>query len=519
MQTRTIWIGVSLLATAGIAWALLGRDATAPGRGPATGANAPEDGTGTTPLPRRRPKIRIAGEVVDEAGVPVKGATVYVLDKKRPGADRDKIDHEVSDASGRWQLRTRTTVGMWIGAVARGYRTALLDGDGVDASKKIVHVLERSPALTVTVVDGAGEPVGQAGVQLSPWPPGGTYFCPGPLCRQGEQWAVTDVQGRCTFRQDVAAPVLVRAVLDGFHAEPGAAWMPDCTGETRITVRPNASFHLTLATQGKPPAPAGRLVTLEFLDPETGDLRAAFTETLRDDGSVRLERALMPGTYHVAVAVPGSPAVLVHGVVVGAAGDGPTRAQAEVPPPAGAALGRLVVRLEGNTATRRIKGRRRAPLSFLLRTDGPWRTIGWQPGAPERFDASRQRLEFELRPGTYRLLVADVLTGRAAQEGAVVVKGGEDAELTLTMALGQYGALPAAETDGVYVRRLEARDSDGALPLFGSSRDGRQRFSRGIDLIARKVRGEDVVIGPYPLDEFELVLHHSDGSKKTATYR
>ena len=518
MRTRTIWIGVTALAAAGIVWVLATHEPSRPGAG-AGDPPGGRKGAVTVPVRPRAPEVRIAGEVLDEAGLPIKGATVYVLDKKRPGADRDKVDHEVTDASGRWRLQTRTTVDTWIGAVAPGYRTGLIDGDGVDASKQIVHVLVRSPALTVTVVDRAGEPLAQAGVQLAPWPPGGTYFCPGPLCRQGEQWAVTDAQGRCTFRQDVAAPVLVSAFLDGYHAHPGSAWLPDAVGETRLAMHPNASFHLAL-TSGGAPLETADLVTVSFFDATNGNGAAAFTEAVRAGGLVRLERSLVPGTYHVTVDVPGHPGALARDVLVAEGSAAPSRATIDVPPAAGSGRGRLDVRLEGNTTDRRLKGRRRAPLSFLQRTDGAWKTLGWRAGAPERFDASRQRLAYELKPGTYRLLVADVLTGRAAQEREIVVQADATAEVTLKMALGQYGALPAAQADGTYVRSLDAREAGGGrLPVFGSSRDGRQRFSRGIDLIARKVRGEDVVIGPYPLDEFELVLHRSDGTTQTASYR
>ncbi|MDF1700618.1 MAG: hypothetical protein P1V36_05620, partial [Planctomycetota bacterium] len=487
--------------------------------GRSQGGRAPgqaEPGRKTTPRKPRPKKFRIAGEVLDEAGLPVKGATVYVLDKKRLGADRDKVDHEVSDARGRWAIYTRKTVDSWIGVVAPGYRTVLLDGDGVDVTKQIIHVVTRSPTLTVTVVDGSGAPLVEKGVQLSPWPPGGTYFCPGPLCRQGEQWTVTDSAGRSAFRQDVAAPVLVTPFIDGYHGHPASLWLADAQGEARIVMHPNASFELTL-TDADAPLATDDLIRLEFVDRDTGQGVFAVTEGMQAPGLLRLEQALVPGTYHLQVSVPGRPSVLVQDVVIP---EGKARASAAIPAASPAGLGRLAVRLEGNVATRQPKGRRRAPLTFLMRTDGAWAALGWRPGAPERFDATRQRIEYELEPGTYRLLVADVLTGRAAQEREIVVAAGENAKTSLAMKLGQFGALPAARDGAVYVRRLHARTKDrGVLPVFGSSRDGRQRFSRGIDLIARKVRGEDVVIGPYPVDEFEVVLQRSDGSKKTAVYR
>lgn len=519
MSTRTIWIAVTALAVAGIVAVFWNRSARE-NKIPEPKTPGIERPGVKMPKELQRPtKLKIAGEVLDEAGMPVKGATVYVLDKKRPGADRDKIDHEVSDANGRWQLRTRKTVGCWIGVVAPGYRTALLDGDGVDPTKKIIHVVTRSPALEVTVVDEDGKPVPEAGLQLAPWPPGGTYFCPGPLCRQGEQWAVTDEDGRCTFRQDVAAPVVITPFRDGWHGHPGSIWLPDASGTAKIVLHPNASLELTLTSEGAP-LDTQDLITLEFLDGTRGTTAFAFTESLAREGLLRLERTVVPGTYDVAVSVPGRPPVVLRGVVIPDEGDRTARLSAEIPTERAKAAGTLVVVLEGNKPNRPIKGRRRAPLSFLQRIDEGALLSGWQPGAPERFEAARQRLVYELKPGTYRLLVADVLTGRAAQEAAIEVEPGKQTKLTLPMALGQYGKVPAVQDGEIYVRALEAREvGGGGLPVFGSSRNGRQRFSRGIDLIARKVRGEDVVIGPYPLDEFEVVLRRSDGSTKTAAYR
>lgn len=514
MRTRTIWIGVVAATAVGIGailWAGRG------GSGP-TPRPTPDDGGRV--IQRQRPQtIQLAGEVLDETGLPVQGATVYVLDKDRPGADRDKIDHEVTDALGQWRLRTRKAVGCWIGVVAPGYRTALLDGDGVDPARKLIHVVTRSPSLTVTIVDRDGTPMAEKGVQLSPWPPGGTYFCPGPLCRQGEQWAVTDAEGRCTFRQDVAAPVVVRPFIDGFHGHPRQAWLPDAAGTLEIAVHPNASLEVLL-TQGGAPLTTDELVTLELFEADADRPAFAFTQTVQADGRMVIDRSVVPGTYHLRVGVPGRPSVLVQGLTVGEAGDTPVRTTVAVPPPAtGVGSGSLRVRLEGNKAATPIRGRHRAPLTFLQRTDGAWAELGWRPGAPTSYDPTRQRLAYELEPGTYRLLVADVLTGRAALEAGIEVRAGAARDLVLPMTPGQYGSLPPAREEGIYVRRLETRTPDGlGLPVFGSSRSGRQRFSRGIDLLARKIRGEDVVIGPYPLDAFAVVLHRSDGSRKTAQY-
>jgi len=118
------------------------------------------------------------------------------------------------------------------------------------------------------------------------------------------------------------------------------------------------------------------------------------------------------------------------------------------------------------------------------------------------------------------VLVADVLTGRAALDSNVTVAADTDAKITLAMKPGQIGALPAVRSGEVYVRTLEAAaDDEVPLPIFGSSRDGRQRFSRDVDLIARTLLGEEAMLGPYPLDEFTLTLIRSDGTRTRTSYR
>jgi hypothetical protein len=477
--------------------------------------------TPTRRTPTRRPLIRIAGEVLDEGGLPVKGATVYVLSKKRAGANRDKIRHEVSDARGQWDLRVRKTVDCWIGVVAPGYRTTWLDGDGVDIGVKIIHVVKRSPALAVTIVDEAGKPLAKQGVQLAPWPPGGNWFCPGPKCRQGEQWGVTNEAGKATFRQDVAAPVLVTPFIEGYHGHPAPAWLPEATGDLKLVVHPNASLEVKV-TSATPLTAEDNLITLEFFERARGRGVFAFTETLPLSGVLTLEQVLRPGTWHLRVSVPGRPAVLLEDIEI------PESRGLDFVPAVKVALAarreqttaQLTLRVTGNVGTRQPRGDRRAPLVYFMRTDGRWSSLGWQVGGPESFDSARGYLRFALAPGRYRVLVADVLTGRAALDRDVVVAPAASTETSMPMKLGQFGALPAVRDGAVYVRSLEAKAGDGMpLPLFGSSRDGTQRFSRAIDLIARKLMGEDVVMGPYPSDEFSVLMIRSDDTHKRAAYR
>ncbi|MDA1194555.1 MAG: carboxypeptidase-like regulatory domain-containing protein [Planctomycetota bacterium] len=480
-------------------------------------APAPQESPPPAPPPGRT-LIRIAGEVLDSDGAPIGGATVYLLPKASPGADRDKVDHEVSDAEGQWELRVPKTIGRWIGAVARGYRTAWIDGNGVDVGHKIIHVLERSPALDVTIVDADGQPMADAGVLFSPWPPAATWFCPGPDCRQGEQWGVTDAEGRASFRQDLAAPLVVTPFIDGYHGHPGAAWLPDAGGTLRIVVHRNASIDVALETE-VPLAATDGPITTEWFEPDSGERAFAFTLGVDPDGHARIERGVRPGTWHVAVSAPGRPPVLIERVVVPEDDGTPVVVRARLEARAEEAHGRLVVKLQGNVAPQTPQGRLRPPLVFLRRIDGPWTALAWQPGAPESFDRARQRLEFHLPPGTHEVLLADVLTGRAAYETGITVERGEVREVTLAMRPGQFGAVPELRSGDVYVRDIAVRDAAGrALPTVGCTRDGRQRFHRTSDLIGGRLRDAGVVLGPYPSDEFNATFVRSDGSTIERTY-
>jgi hypothetical protein len=469
------------------------------------------------PVARRKPKLRLVGHVQRKDGTPVRGATVFVLPKKRLGSDRDGADHEVTDVAGRWSLRTRTTVDCWIGVVAPGCRTAWLDGDTVDPSVQMFLIVEPAARITVTLEDADGKPLAGQGVMVNPWPDSGAfYYLPGPKARLKEQYRVTNRRGEAVFSRGDDGPVIVTPDAPGWHAEAGPVWLPDTTGTVRFTMRPMASVELRLedAMTG---APLAGLVTVEFFDPQQGTRHAAFTQATQEPGILRMPRSLPPGRYGVLVSRERNEPWLRDVWVI------PSAAEVHslvVPLRAAQPKGTLRLLLEGNDAALPAGARRRAPLTYVRRTDGAWAARGWQPGTPELSSERHRALTFVLEPGRYDVLVADVLSGRAALETNVQVASGATRKLEVGMLPGQRGKLPPLEQQGRFARRLIVTDASGErLPVFGATPGARVRAGRALDVIGRALGGATIFLGPYPVDEFTLTLERDDGSRTGTTFR
>jgi len=514
---RTPFLVLTLIAVGTILWVMVfGASGPAPQRG--AGRDAPTGRAPPRKRSRRRKRIRIVGHVQTRDGAPVKGATVFVLPKKRPGLDRSDADHEVSDADGQWAIWTRRTVGCWIGVVAPDFRNAWLDGDTVDPAVQMFLIVEPAAPVTVTVRWPDGRPVRSKGVQIEPWPPQATWYLPGPNARQGEQWGVTNDRGEIELRRGTAKPLWLTPQVEGHTSRPAHAWIAGAAARVEFVVLPKAGLdlHLTEAEDG---TPITGLVTVAFSDPRTGTPSFAFTESTRTPGHLLLERALPPGSYDVEIRAEGHAAWFRPDVLVRAQ-EAPTRIEATLPPAPAAST--LTLSLVGNAGTRHPGTRQRAPLVFLDRVDPGtgWARRGWRAGAPEAWDPATQRLTFLLAPGSYHVLVADVATGRAALERAVVLTAGATRTLAPRMQPGQLGRLPAMRKDDVYTLSLEASGGGFAqLPVFGGTRGGRLRAARPLDVVLRGLEGQEVYVGPYPLDAFTLHLHRSDGSAAEVAFR
>jgi hypothetical protein len=67
----------------------------------------------------------------------------------------------------------------------------------------------------------------------------------------------------------------------------------------------------------------------------------------------------------------------------------------------------------------------------------------------------------------------------------------------------------------LYVRNLRIEAAGlGPLPLYGATADGRARLRGAEELILRGLRGEDVLLGPYPAPEVRITYVRSDGSTR-----
>jgi hypothetical protein len=467
------------------------------------GARTSQSRKGPATRKRREPPplIRMAGHVQEAEGAPVKGATVFVLKKSKRGAERDDVPHVVTGTDGRWTLRTRNIVDCWIGVVAPGYRNAYLDGNTVDPSVQMFLVVTPAPPLEVVLRDAAGAPVTGQGVQLEPWPPADSWFLPGPESRQPEAYGVTDAQGTARFLLGTAGPVRISAQLEGRHTHPASTWLADARGTITMSVHPSTSVEVHLvATEGD--APIEGVVTLTLFDRESGRSRGSFTEVTAEPGLLRVVRALRPGTYDVHVRHPDFKTSILADVVIPEA---PATARLDVALGPAVAPGRLRLRLEG--VTRSEGKRRRAPLSFLLRDEDGWRRLGWQPGAPEEWDRNLHQLTYELPPGRYHLIVADVVSGRAAFVQGLEIGSDTSLDRTLRLDVGIQPTLPPLTVDERHPRTLRIGSGPWKnLPVYGSTPGARTRMGEVLACISRQDCGESVRLGPYPFSEITLEI-------------
>jgi len=415
-------------------------------------------------------------------------------------------------------LWTKRTVGCWIGVVAAGYRNAWLDGDTVDPAVQMFLILDPAEPVMVAMRWPDGRPVSGQGVQVEPWPPQASWYLPGPDARQGEQWGVTNARGELAVHRGTTRPLWLTPQVEGHYSRPAHGWVAGTPAEVTFVILPKADLDVRLTAAGDG-APLAGLVTVAFSDPRTGAPISALTEATEAPGRLTLARALPPGTYDVEIQMEGRTAWFRPDVAI-AAGKLPNTISAQLRP--APATTPLTLRLAGNVGVVRPGTRQRAPLVFFDRIDPgtSWSRRGWRPGAPDLWTPDPQTLTFTLAPGTYRVLVADVASGRAALEGDVVLRAGAPLDLDVRMQPGQMGRLPAMREGRVYALDLEASAAGVAhLPVFGGTRDGRLRAARPLGVILRGLEGRKMFVGPYPFDAFTLHVRRSDGTTADVAFR
>jgi hypothetical protein len=378
---------------------------------------------------------------------------------------------------------------------------------------QVLLVVERAPALRVRLLDPEGRAIARKGVQLDPWPPQTCFFLPGPTCRQGEQWAVSDGRGELVFRVASDGPVVLTPHVEGYHASGQATWLARAEGEVTISLEANASLHLRLADAAG--APVRGLANVEFADPATGRLVLSSTESPDAEGLLRLERILPPGAYDVAIVVEGHARALLPALDLSDVGRPALVSLSLDPAPAEATLHLRLPPQTETIATASGRRRLRAPLAFFRRCDPGVRVAPWTPGAPERWDAQHGDLVFALEPARYDVLVADVLTGLAARLDDVGLEPGATLEVEAALVPGLRFPVRDTVGDGSTTRGLEVRDAAGRpLPVYGLTGDGRRRLSRDVDVLGGLTEGGDVRLGPYPGEAVTLRSLAWDGATK-----
>ena len=198
---------------------------------------------------KRPPIVVLTGSVRNERG-PVRNATVFLLDKKAYGGDRNRLPHVVTGADGRFRLRTRKTEKRWIGVVHERHMHAHQDLDSVDTKASIDFVLQPARRIVATVIDENDEPVANQLVQLTPWPPIDMYELPDPKHRQGEHTAISDARGRATFWVGSPGPVTLRPELDGYFPEPHEVALTADESVAVIKARAGIAFPVQVSEDG-----------------------------------------------------------------------------------------------------------------------------------------------------------------------------------------------------------------------------------------------------------------------------
>lgn len=486
-----LWIAVGLIAVGLLSWALLGRTSD-PARPAPT--DSPE------PLVARAPLLVISGEVVTPEGEPIPGATVYVLPKKYPGGERDKIPHEVSGPDGKWRLRVLQVHDCWIGAMAPGRKIAWLDGTLVDSQARLVHVLEPAQGRRIVVRTAEGEPVPNCGIELIPWPLLQHYELPAPGFREPGSWLVSDEHGLAIAHLATPGPALLRPAPEGRCAHPEVGWLAGDAAELHFEVVPACTLDLCF-TDPQQEQPLDGAVSLWLRSRQAPHRPRTSTLSLLN-GVGCVERSVRPGHYDVLVEAEGRTPLVVSNVDLSEPGS--TRSITSALEPASAF---------GSVSLTLPQVMPRGLLCYARAIDGALAVAGWRP-VPVQGNATTT-LRLDLAPGSYDLLVAHPAERLCAVLRVVGIEPGGSVTLPLVLAPGAHVHLQALPGIALELRRLEVEGRAlGALPLYGLGTSGRLRLEDELVDLTADTGGKDVFLGPYPDGEIVLRAHGWGGQTR-----
>ncbi len=239
----------------------------------------PAPATGAAPTPLRIVLDRgraAAGRVVDAAGKPVAGAEVRLL----PAASDDlRIAREttvraLTDAAGAFRIDRLSPGAFDLRARAQGFAPTLVRRVSLPAGTAAADlgtlVLQRGATLDGRVVDGAGNPLAGATVQLTP--PSGLSVWDLPLEGEPGGWEqVTASDGAFSFAglPPAGTTVTLRAVHPGFTVRTLSSVAVPATEPVLLQLEVAASLSGTVADESGGPV-AGANVLISEVSPDAG---------------------------------------------------------------------------------------------------------------------------------------------------------------------------------------------------------------------------------------------------------
>ncbi len=463
---------------------------------------------GSTPANMRKIELHdIHGCVVDVRGRAIQGALVYTTGKSASRwGSFDVGGKATTDAKGRWSIRVLSTKGRWIGARAKGFMNAFVDGDEADVSRSIRIEMPYAERLRVLVLDANNEPVPEAGVRLKPIPSQGMQSeYPSPSHRGPERYEATDGEGFATFELNTDGPVLIAPDMDEVFTDPPEQWLPRAAGTVTFRIGSGAVLKLRVENE------SGDVLD----DTAWVEVREAGTDRTLDQARYkliegRLERpfSFAPGWYDVRVHMKDRDPAWLPNVRLGMKDETPEHVVSMRPLPE---MGRIEVQFSLPPDTKTIS----RPGIFVRRQE-PGRDRRWTPVVAGKWYAESGAghvFSAELHPGTYELAASAIANGLCGVR-RVAVRSGKTTKTALTLAAGLRFKLFDVVPRDLEIRRIDV--DVGRLGIFaplGAAGASTTRHSSSLEQFVTDWRYADPVLGPYPATSATVHVTAWNGTK------
>jgi hypothetical protein len=463
-------------------------------------------------LPERLVPAHTAhGQVTDEDGAPIPGASVFTLPKGMPGyrnapSGKQAVPIAETDAGGRWRLAVSDVPGSWVVVIADGYETAHRDLPERPGNEVRIR-LKRSKGIEVVVEGSNGPP--PEGTRVSARSIGDPFALPGPGSprRFYEAANVDPTIGAATLHPPLDGSVEIRASRYGFYAVPEREVLT--AHQPRVTFRLLPScilkIHVKDSATGEPLDQGFRFSVLQGGDAVQGGA------TTLPGGEFRVADRLRPGRHTVIVSSDGYLDSEHPNVVFRQAGEettvnatlkrDPTLGHLRVRVPALADLPMVRHPLGGEPQP--------APAFFLLRRVAPSAGAWDLAPAVHREDATTYRFS-NLPSGEVDVLVGNRPSKLVAVVRSVTVPAGNTNIVTAELAEGGMldltGLLPA-ESD---FKVVGMKNEHGVtLPVYAAGAGWMSVYGPGDAIDTSRT------LGPYPAGATSLEVLTGKGRKKT----